>query len=331
MSKKSTKKRQTAFKSLKRTIAVVILSIVLFLSIVAVGFFSYSLGEQSTKTVQTKQPEAVKPTLNEQILKQIQKHTPAVVPHPLVDKSNKPLPKPLPQEKPKPEIKRPTTNTVPTPSVPKPKLAIILDDVSFAHEVKAVKALGLRINMSFFPVASAHPNTAKLASREPFYLVHLPMEAQNFTREEPHTLRVTNSVDTISDILKAIKQDFPNVKYLNNHTGSKFTSDYDAVHRLYQAATQLGLVIVDSRTTAQTKLPQVYAHYGKTVLERSVFLDHEPEVDYICNQMKLAVKAAHEKGKAIAIGHPRPTTLKALKRCRNVFDSVQLVYLNEYE
>ena len=70
----------------------------------------------------------------------------------------------------------------------KPKLAIIIDDVSIKSHVDAVKSLGIPLTMSFLPPSRARPNSAKLASHEKIYMVHLPMEARNFNAEEDLTL-----------------------------------------------------------------------------------------------------------------------------------------------
>ena len=70
----------------------------------------------------------------------------------------------------------------------KAKLAIIMDDVSFAHDVKSIKALGIPITMSFLPPSSIHPDSARLASREKLYMVHLPLEAMHFSAEVGGTL-----------------------------------------------------------------------------------------------------------------------------------------------
>lgn len=213
---------------------------------------------------------------------------------------------------------------------PKPKLALILDDVSFPLEVRNVKALGLqKVNFSFFPVTHKHPQTAKLASREPFYMVHLPLEAMHFSAEEPKTLHVNDSMQKMQQRLLDIKKDFPRLRFVNNHTGSKFTSDNDAVTKLFKAARGLNLDIIDSRTIASTKLPEVYDRFDRRLLSRDVFLDHKSDVNYICGQIKLAVDTAITNGQAIAIGHPRKHTIKALRKCKSYFNKVDLVYVTE--
>jgi len=211
----------------------------------------------------------------------------------------------------------------------KPKLAIIMDDVSFAHDVRSIKALNMPITMSFLPPSSVHPDSAKLASREPLYMVHLPLEAMTFSAEEPITLRVTDSKETIVKRVKEVKSLFPRAYFVNNHTGSRFTSNKRAVKDLIVALNNEGIGFLDSRTTAQTKVPEVMASLGKPYIARDLFLDHEANVAYIEGQIKKAVKKAKAHGYAIAICHPRKETLQALKNSKRVLQSVELVLVNK--
>ena len=211
----------------------------------------------------------------------------------------------------------------------KAKLAIIMDDVSFEHDVKSIKALGIPITMSFLPPSPAHPNSARLASREPLYMVHLPLEAMTFSAEEPITLHVSDSNEVISRRVKEVKSLFPRAYYVNNHTGSRFTSDKRAVKALIVALNKEGIGFLDSRTTAQTKVPEVMASLGKPYIARDLFLDHEANVSYIEGQILKAIKKAKKHGSAIAIGHPRKETLQALKNSKKALRSVQLVLVNK--
>lgn len=211
----------------------------------------------------------------------------------------------------------------------KPKLAIIMDDVSFAHDVKSIKALKMPITMSFLPPSAIHPDSAKLASREPLYMVHLPLEAMTFSAEEPITLHVCDSKETISKRVKQVKSLFPRAYYVNNHTGSRFTSNKRAVNDLIVALNKEGIGFLDSRTTAETKVPEVMASMGKPYIARDLFLDHEANVSYIEGQIKKAIAKAKAHGSAIAICHPRKETLQALKNSKRALDSVELVLINK--
>ena len=207
----------------------------------------------------------------------------------------------------------------------KPMLAIIIDDVQTARQVKAIKSLHLPLTMSFLPPRAARPNSAKLAAHEKFYMVHLPMEAMNFHAEEPNTLRATDSQQKISKRIAFIKKEFPRVRYLNNHTGSKFTANERAVHRLIYALNKNHIHFIDSRTTVKTKVPEVEKAYGLKYVARDVFLDDHTNKAYILNQIKIAIKVAKLNGHAIAIGHPHKATLAAIKEAKKLFKSVELV------
>ena len=210
----------------------------------------------------------------------------------------------------------------------KPLLAIIIDDVSFASEVKKIKALPFRVTPSFFPPTKRHPDTAKLAREFDFYMVHLPLQALHYPHPEPKTLLTTDTQDTINNRIKNVKKWFPRDKFLNNHTGSKFTSDFQAMSRLYRALDKNGLIFIDSRTSADTVASKVADSFDKKLLSRDIFIDNVADIGYIQNQLKKAVKKAKTKGFAIAIGHPHPKTLQALKISKNLFKDVKLVYIS---
>lgn len=211
----------------------------------------------------------------------------------------------------------------------KPKLAIIIDDMSVRSQVNAVKSLGLRLTMSFLPPSKIHPNSAILASHEKRYMVHLPMEALNFSSEEPGTLRVRDSQEKISQKIEELKRIFPKVHYINNHTGSKFTSNEIAMNRLIFALKSNDIYFVDSRTTADTKAPKVMKNFGLKYMARDVFLDHDMDKRAVKKQIRRAVALAKEYGSAIAIGHPHVNTILALSESKKLFKDVDLVYINQ--
>jgi len=216
----------------------------------------------------------------------------------------------------------------PLKSPHKPMLAIIIDDVSVRSHVNAIKNLNLPITMSFLPPSKYRPNSHTLASKESFYMVHLPMEAENFTKEEPFTLKVGDSQEVITQRITEIKKLFPNVKHINNHTGSKFTSDEGAVNKLVYALDKANIEFIDSRTIGSTKVPSVMKNYGKKYISRDIFLDHEFDKKYVKGQIKKAVEFAKEHGSAIAIGHPHSNTILAINESKKLFEEVELVLVD---
>lgn len=210
----------------------------------------------------------------------------------------------------------------------KPRLAIILDDVGTSSQVRAIKSLHIPITMSFLPPSKARPNTPRLAAREKIYMIHLPMEAQNWSAEEPFTLRIHDSQSHISARIRELKRLFPKAKFINNHTGSKFTSNEIAMNRLITALNDNGMHFIDSRTTAETKAPKVLKNFGQKYMARDVFLDHHMDKPYVLKQIKQAIKVAKAHGSAIAIGHPHKNTLQALYESKNLLKDVDLVFIN---
>ena len=210
----------------------------------------------------------------------------------------------------------------------RPRLAIIIDDVGTKTQVEAIKSLHIPLTMSFLPPSKARPNTPKLAKLEDMYMVHLPMEAMNWSAEEPNTLRIHDSQSVISARIKEIKELFPKVHYINNHTGSKFTANEVAMNRLIFALNANHIHFIDSRTTAQTQAPKVMKNFGFEYVSRDVFLDHHMDKPYVLEQIKKAIAVAKKKGTAIAIGHPHKNTLQALYESKKLLKDVDLVYIN---
>ncbi|EAI6696605.1 divergent polysaccharide deacetylase family protein [Campylobacter upsaliensis] len=210
----------------------------------------------------------------------------------------------------------------------KPKLAIIIDDMANKEQVKELKTLHLKLNPSFFPSHTLHPNTPKLAKEFEFYMVHLPLKALSF-QNKMSVLSPEDSEEEIEKTIAKIKAEFKNLKFINNHTGSLFTSDEEAMRKLYKALDKYHLSFVDSKTIHHSKAPKIAKEMQKIYIKRDIFLDNEDDVNYVKNQLLNAVNLAQKRGYAIAIGHPKKNTFKALKESKELLKSVELVYLSE--
>ncbi len=211
----------------------------------------------------------------------------------------------------------------------KAKLAIIIDDVSVKAHVSAISDLKLPITMSFLPPSERRPNSHTLAAKEKFYMVHLPMEAKNFKSEEPFTLKADDSQEKISQRIAEIKKLFPRVKYINNHAGSKFTSNEGAVKGLIHVLNEQNINFIDSRTIGESKVQMAMKSYHKPYVSRDIFLDHEVDKNYIKSQIKKAIEVAKLHGSAIAIGHPHANTIAAILESKPLFKDVELVLVDK--
>ena len=210
------------------------------------------------------------------------------------------------------------------------KLVLIIDDVATFEHAGMIKSLGLKITPSIFPATKTHPDTPSIARSFEFYMIHLPMQAKHFDSPEIGTLTVNESFESMHEKIKKIRRDFPRAKYTNNHTGSRFTSDYDAMDKAYRALIEQGFIFVDSKTIAQTAVARAAKKYNQPYISRDIFLDDDPSVAAVRRELVAAVNLAKKRGYAIAIGHPKKNTIAVIKASKNnILKDVEVVYLKD--
>lgn len=211
-----------------------------------------------------------------------------------------------------------------------PKLAIIMDDISTNAQVRELKKLSIKVTPSIFPPEKEHPKTAELAKEFSVYMVHLPLQALNYTNEKANTLHTGDSKEKISQRIKDIKKDFKGVKYINNHTGSDFTSDFKSTLALLAELKNSEIYFIDSLTTNKSTVLDASKKLGLKYAYRDVFLDNEQNVSKILKMINKAVAVAKKDGVAIAICHPYKSTFEALKIAqKDAFKGVEVVYVDK--
>jgi len=346
-SKKSMPKRRTRRgkkkSSLKKNIFV-ILGVLFVITMVAFGYF---LGNNNSsakhKTLHSKTSSkdknnvyGTKELLND--LSKIDVTEPKVIKKeksPVNSVETKTVVKNVRKEQPQKRVKKEkqkqqTKKVTLTLSGGKPRLAIIIDDVSTTAQMKRILGTGLKLTPSIFPPSELSMTSHKLAIPLEHYMIHLPLESGN-TKFNTHykTLMANSSVDMIEQRVKEIRRLFPKAKYINNHTGSVFTADYRAMYTLYRALDKQGLVFIDSRTIGSSKVRKITSEFKQLYISRDIFIDNEHNIPYIHKKLKEAVAVAKRKGYAIAIGHPHKVTMEALQQARTILDDVEIVYIDD--
>ncbi|CAA6811530.1 MAG: FIG00638667: hypothetical protein [uncultured Campylobacterales bacterium] len=299
--KKTTKKRKKLTLKQKVRLYTWLFRITLFLLFISLGFLIYSFN--TTKTI----PEIQYIELECETIPERDIYIPTI-------------------KTPKEEIpKQPIVK-----NIPKPKLAIIIDDVASSYETKNILKSSKSITPSFFPKNSDHPNTPELSTKFKTYMIHLPLEANsNFTSQEAGVLKVGDPISKIDNTIKNILASFPDLKYVNNHTGSVYSSDYNSMYKLLSVLKRYNLKYLDSKTISSTKASIVAKDLNMNILVRDVFIDNILDKNIIKKQLKKAVNIAKEKGSAIAIGHPKKITLQTIKESASLFKDVELVLIHE--
>ena len=214
------------------------------------------------------------------------------------------------------------------PADSRAKLAIIIDDVGTDEQAQKLIALPVRVTPSIFPPEYQRKDTRSLARGFEHYAIHLPMEASS-AKNNSATLRASDNYEKLRGVIAKLRADFPNAKFINNHTGSKFTADERAMQNLLRAMNEHGFLFIDSRTSPATKAKAAMNGLGMRYVHRDVFLDNQNSVAAVRKKLREAVALAKKQGYAIAIGHPKSSTLRALANSADILGEVDLVYLDE--
>ncbi len=210
------------------------------------------------------------------------------------------------------------------------KLVIIIDDVHTQAQINAIKALKMKVTPSIFPPYRSAPESHLLARGLKHYMVHLPMESSNVKFNTQYkTLKTSFGKEKIQSRVKEIRTLFPKAKYINNHTGSVFTANYEAMTTLYVALRKEGFVFIDSRTTGLSQVRKIAHGFGDAYVARDTFIDNVHTVPAIHKQLTQAVKLAKKNGYAVVIGHPHSSTMEALGSAKTIFKDIDLVYIDE--
>jgi polysaccharide deacetylase 2 family uncharacterized protein YibQ len=196
------------------------------------------------------------------------------------------------------------------------RLAIIIDDLgSDRAAADAVFALGYPLTVSVLPNHEHSTEIAQEAHRRGFQvMLHLPMQSVANETPETQELHPGMPAQEVAQVVDQFLQNVPEAAGVNNHQGSQATADAALMDELMPVLRDHHLFYVDSRTTAATVAYETAQDFGVRSAFRNVpFLDDVAEVGAVRKQLELALKGAREKGEAVAIGHPHPATLQALR------------------
>jgi polysaccharide deacetylase 2 family uncharacterized protein YibQ len=215
-----------------------------------------------------------------------------------------------------------------------PRLAIILDDLgSDRAAADSIFALPYRLTISVLPNHEHSVDIAEEAHRRGYeVMLHLPMESVGKEQPEARELKPGMNYLEVSLLVNRFLAAVPHVVGVNNHQGSEATADLALMAKLMPVIGEHKLFYIDSRTTAATVAFDTAERDSVPSAFRNVpFLDDVAEVAAVRKQLELALKGARERREAVAIGHPHPATLEALREvlAHAQESGVQLVFASE--
>jgi hypothetical protein len=197
------------------------------------------------------------------------------------------------------------------------KMAVVIDDLGrdlgFARHLAA---LDIPVTFSILPGAPACTETASLAAhagRE--VMLHQPMEPEGYPEVNPGPGALLTSMNAAAIRTQLAKnlQVIPEAKGVNNHTGSRYTQIESALDPVMDELGKRKLFFLDSLTTPKSVASAVAKKHGLAYYRRNIFLDNVRDTKAILDQLAKAERIARVSKQAIAIGHPYPETLEALR------------------
>ena len=218
----------------------------------------------------------------------------------------------------RPEAGQPSAPSPPPPPPSAKIAAIIIDDMGNSLEaLQELFDLGIPLTISVLPQSPYALETAQAAhDRQLEVMLHLPGESLNHQEEEAPLSAIIRS-DMGPDEIRALVVDslnrVPFVSGVNNHMGSKITQDKAAMTPVLDVLKERRLFFIDSVTGNRSIAYDQARKMGLRSAYRHVFLDSEVGADYSRKRLVELFKLAKKKGRAVAIGHPFPETLQALR------------------
>jgi uncharacterized protein len=215
------------------------------------------------------------------------------------------------------------------------RVSIIIDDLGADLGVaEELSKFPQNLTFSIIPELKFTQKTAELAnSSGKEVMVHLPMEpeAHEGLVIEPKTILASMSPSEVESIFEELVTSVPFAVGMNNHMGSKATPNRALMAEVLALTKLRGFYFIDSRTTPSTQGYAVARELGVPTNFRSVFLDDKRNVPYTEYQLDVLLKRMLKQGSAIAIGHPYPTTIEALRRKLPEFErrGVRIVFASE--
>jgi polysaccharide deacetylase 2 family uncharacterized protein YibQ len=198
------------------------------------------------------------------------------------------------------------------------KLALVIDDFGDKLDdmVYAFFDLDGKITVSVLPGRRYSARVAREASdRGCEVIMHLAMEPLRAAfHEDGYTILTKMPRDQIQEIFQKAFDQVPSAVGVNNHMGSRATSDRQTMTDVLECVRQKGLYFVDSYTVASSVAYSVAGEMGVPTAKRDVFLDVDGSEEAICRKLGELVLKAKRNGAAVGIGHCHRNMFNALKK-----------------
>jgi polysaccharide deacetylase 2 family uncharacterized protein YibQ len=190
---------------------------------------------------------------------------------------------------------------------------LIIDDLGFdGQPLDRLMALDPNLNASILPNGTRTQEFARRLNARGFeILCHLPMEPRGAEAPGRNAILTSMSDDEIARVTRENIDAVPHAVGVNNHMGSRATSDRRVMTSVLRAMPEQ-LYFIDSRTAAGSVAEDVARELNVRTAARNVFLDDVATEGAVRKQVRELADAAQKRGVAIGIGHPYAVTVRVL-------------------
>ncbi len=198
------------------------------------------------------------------------------------------------------------------------RIALVLDDFGSMskHLTERFCALPQALTLAVLPNEGRVKTIVDLARRHGHeVLVHLPMEPEEYPQNNPGDNAIFAHQDSsaIRRLVRAALRKVPNAVGLNNHMGSRATTDPRVMELVLSEVKRNNLLFLDSRTTPSSVAYDMARAMAIPATRRDLFIDPVDQTAAVEARLWELAALAAEQGQAIGIGHDREQTLLALE------------------
>lgn len=209
------------------------------------------------------------------------------------------------------------------------KIALIVDDMGYSlGAINELCSIDRPLTIAIIPYSPLASEIATISKQHDLEVIlHLPLEAIDENNNGSYSKGMITAEMNKSEIIATLDKNLNQVPYIsgvNNHMGSKITSDSQIMNIILEHLKDRGLFFIDSRTTGNSVAYDIAQSLNIPSAYRNIFLDGELDEDYIRQQLFELFRRAQKNGFALGICHPNEETLKVLKESFHLADEYGL-------
>lgn len=197
-------------------------------------------------------------------------------------------------------------------------IVLVIDDFGYRDDSISDGFLNLSVPITC-AVLPGHIQSSRFAKKAinagKEVIIHMPMQSTvSSSGEEEFKLKTGMTSEEIEWRLNEALNEIPEAVGINNHQGSKATTDGKVMAVVASVLKNKNKFFLDSRTSSKTVGESTMRSVGVPTARRHIFLDNDLNIKNISKQLNKLVDVSEKKGLAIGIGHVKGNTLKVLEK-----------------